>query len=118
MYGLPIDTDLGFLESAVLTQVCIGENETILRFHPSVAIMIASNARIDSPGGEEVAFDSSINLGAAMLLDLGGHVTSASVEPPGTLKLALSSGKILRIMDSWPNFESYTVTNGEKVIVV
>jgi hypothetical protein len=118
MYGLPIDTDLSFLQDAILIQVCIGENETILRLHPGVAIMIASNVRLVTPTGEEQTFETSIGFGSAVLSVLGDNVSSASVEPPGTLKITWSSGHILYIVDSWSDFESYTVTHGEDVIVV
>jgi hypothetical protein len=45
-------------------------------------------------------------------------VTDVSIVPPGTLRLTWSSGHVVDIVDSWKEFESYTVTTDDKVIVV
>jgi hypothetical protein len=49
---------------------------------------------------------------------LGSSISEVSIVPPGTLRLTWSSGHILNVLDSWEEFESYTVTNGDTVIVV
>lgn len=118
MYGLPVETDLSFLRSAALIQVCIGENETILNLHPRISIMIASSVQIVLPSGPPSTLEDPKLIGPAMLPLLGSPIAEVSIVPPGTLRLIWSSGHILDILDSWKEFESYTVTNGDTVIVV
>jgi hypothetical protein len=118
MYGLPVGTDVSFLMESSLVQVCIGENETILNMHPRISIMIASVVRVIPPGGAESAFEDSRQLGTALLPVLGSSVTDVSIVPPGTLRLTWSSGYVIEIIDSWKEFESYTVTNADRTIVV
>jgi hypothetical protein len=57
-------------------------------------------------------------IGRAILPLLGSSISEVSIVPPGTLRLTWSSGHILNVLDSWEEFESYTVTNGDTVIVV
>jgi hypothetical protein len=45
-------------------------------------------------------------------------VAGAAVVQPGTLRLTWSSGHVLDIIDSVEHYESYTVTHGDRVIVV
>jgi Family of unknown function (DUF6188) len=118
MYGLPVDTDVSFLRGSSLLQVCVGENETILNLHSRISIMIASSVSVVPPGGSESTFEEPRQLGPALLPILGSTVTDVSIVPPGTLRLTWSSGHVVDIVDSWKEFESYTVTTDDKVIVV
>lgn len=118
MYGLPFDTDLGFLQDAPLIQVCAGENEMILNLHPNISIMIASSVRITAPRESESAFDDARDIASAMLPLVGSRVTDIAIIPPGTSRLSWSSGHVLDIVDSWREFESYIVSHGDETIVV
>lgn len=50
MYGLPADFDAAFLVELTLIQVCIGENEVLLRFtdesHPSGIVTVIVTADV------------------------------------------------------------------------
>jgi hypothetical protein len=118
MYGLPADTDLSFLKDATLIQVCVGENEIILNLHPQISIMFTAVVRLLNQGGEELVSEESLQLAPALLPLLGSTVADVSIVPPGTLRLAWSSGQVLDLIDSEEHYESYTITNGDKVIVV
>jgi hypothetical protein len=118
MYGLPNDTDLSFLKDATLIQVCVGENEIILNLHPQISIMFTGVVRLVSPGGDEMTSEESLQIAPALLPILGSTVVEVSFVPPGTLRLVWSSGHLLDLIDSEEHYESYTITNGDKVIVV
>ncbi|MGD0020414.1 MAG: DUF6188 family protein [Candidatus Limnocylindrales bacterium] len=125
MNGLPADTDVSFLVGAELVQVCIGQNEVILHFlpagdptGPNPSITIESEVRLVNPDGAEFTLDTPVAIGPALLPLLRVPVTGAFAVPPGTLRLQLSSGHFLDVIDDSEAYESYTVTNGDRVIVV
>lgn len=118
MYGLPNDIDLDFFVGASLIQVCIGENEVIANLHPDISVMIASNVRLDLHEGEIEAFDDAEALGVALLPLLGGAIVDASGAVDGTLRLTWEGGTTIEILDSYREFESYTVRHGAELIVV
>jgi hypothetical protein len=118
VYGLPSDTDLDFLKGSQLIQVSVGENETILRFDPGISIMVASAVHLIEPGRTDANLCDAREVGSRLLPLLGDHIAAAVAIPPGTLRLAWSSGTVLEIIDSWDRFESYTITYGDRVIVV
>jgi hypothetical protein len=118
MYGLPADTDVSFLVGASLLQVCVGENEVIANLHSDMSLMIASTVRVSNRGGAIEAFADAKSLGAALLPLLGCVIREADGTSDGTLRLVWDDGTIVEIVDSWKEFESYTVRNGEKLIVV
>jgi hypothetical protein len=125
MNGLPADTDLTFLVGAELVDVCIGHNEVILHFLPAddptapyPSITIESEVRLVFPNKREFTSDAPLTIGPALLALLRVPITGASAAPPGTLRLQLSSGHVLEVIDSSEHHESYTITNGDRVIVV
>jgi len=118
VYGLPADTDLDFLTGSQLIQVSVGENETILRLEPDISIMVASAVHLIEPDGSDVNLTDAREIGARLLPLLGDQIVAATVIPPGTLRLSWSPGSVLEIIDSWDRFESYTITCGDRVIVV
>ncbi len=126
MHGLAADTDLEFLVGSTLGQVCIGEHQVILNLlprgdpwtDPGTSITVESSVRLEMPTQAEFVSDAKLLLGPALVPLLGATVTDASVVPPGTLRLAWSSGHILDILDSHEHYESYVVQHGDRVIVV
>jgi hypothetical protein len=125
MHGLPADTDLSFLVGAELVQVCIGYNEVVLHFlrpdnptAPYPSITIESEVRLVYPNEREFTSDAPLAIGPTLLPLLRIPITMASAVPPGTLRLQVSSGHVLDVIDAEEHYESYTVTNGNHVIVV
>ncbi|PZS17246.1 MAG: hypothetical protein DLM57_08820 [Pseudonocardiales bacterium] len=118
MYGLPPDVDLSFLDGATLIQVCVGENEVILNFHPDSSIMIASSVQLTGPEYAPRLIESARDTGTALLEVLGGIVSRAAALPAGTTTITWTSGHELQILDTWPQYESYTISHDDVVIVV
>ena len=118
MYGLPLDTDFEFMVGAQLIQVGIGENEVILHFEPPTSITIAGEARLTIDGRLAEQFAGATVIGTALVPLLGDSIREASAHPGGLLRIAWTAGAILELLDSWDRYESYTVTCGDRVIVV
>ena len=118
MYGSLEGQDLSFLIGAQLIQVCIGENDVVLNMHPDVSMMIASNVSVTAKQGETSTLESSLDIGTAMAKLLGSSVVEVTGESDGTLVLGWSLGSVTRILDTWADYESYTIRHGETVIVV
>jgi hypothetical protein len=118
VYGLPEDIDLSFLEGTTLIQVAIGEHEVILNLHPGVSIMAQSTVRLSDPTGPFRTFDDPRAAGAATLTLLGADIAGVAGSTDGTLSIRRQSGWTLEISDDSEADESYTITHGDRVIVV
>jgi len=53
-----------------------------------------------------------------MLALLGDSVQRVAGSTDGTLYLTWESGEVVEIVDTWKEFESYTIHKGDKIIVV
>lgn len=118
MHGLPTNVDLSFLYGVTLLQICIGENEVILNFDQEVSIMVASNLRLTPPQGEAFEVEDAREAGASLLPLLGRSVTDVLGTSDGTLSLTWDVGHLVEILDTWKEFESYTVRHGQSLLVV
>jgi hypothetical protein len=118
MHGLPEDTDLTFFRGAALQQACVGQNEVILRLDPDIEVMVAGDIRMTSAAGVAQLSQTAPRSGCLLVSLLGRVVEAAHPEADGSMKLTWNSGEIVEVLDSFPEFESYTVRSGERVIVV
>lgn len=118
VYGLPADIDLSFLVGTTLTQVCMGQNEFILNFDTGTSIMVASTVRLHGSTTDATEIDSAVEAGKILTAELGASVESASGTEDGTTTIVWSTGTVLSVLDTWPDFESYTITHGSTILVV
>jgi hypothetical protein len=118
MYGLPADVDLTFLTGAMLTQVCVGQNEVILNFDNDSSIMIAGDVRLLPPDQLQQELQEAPAIGAAVVVLLGRTLQSAQGDATGTTTLQWDDGSTLDLRDSWPDWESYTISHSGTTIVV
>jgi len=118
MYGLPPDIDLLFLKEATLLQVCIGENEVVLGFFPQISIMVASTIRVVRPEGSMQTLEDARDAGISLSRLLGDSIQEVAGSTDGTLCLTWGSGEVVEILDTWKEFESYTIQKGDRIIVV
>ena len=49
---------------------------------------------------------------------VGTSVATASVEPEGVLRLRWSNNEVVELLDSWKEYESYTIRYGDRVVIV
>ena len=118
MHGLPSDLDLDFIVHASLLQVCVGQNEVILRFDDEISITIESRFLIRDPQGHEATFEDAPRGAASLVSLLADSVIGVSGEEDGTLRLSFTKGGILEVYDSSKEYESYQIQHGQDIHAV
>jgi hypothetical protein len=79
--------------------------------------MVACDLRLSNPEDQGELINDAPRQGAALIALLGSSVLKAT-GGDGTLTLEMSNGSTLAVYDSWPNYESYTITHTGGTIVV
>lgn len=118
MYGVPPGTDFGFLSGALLLQVCIGENEVILNLDRDISIMIASDVFVEIVGRPAALYKDSRSLAPELLPLVSQAIVDTTCVSNGGLCLTWGNGTMTTLLDTWKDFESYTVRHRERIIVV
>jgi hypothetical protein len=118
MYGLPGNLELDFFRRKTLLQICIGRNDAIFNFDQSVSITVTSSVQLTSPDGNRERFENFPKAACALAGLANQIVLSARGNASGTLTLEFSDGSQLEIFDDSREFESYTIRNGEQLIIV
>jgi hypothetical protein len=111
MYGVPADLDLTFLHGATLIQVCIGQYEVQLHFHPVGSISIEGRWELlDAPG---LRIDGSANGSKTATSHLqrllGEQIVASEVRAPLWFALQFSGGEVLRVYDDSAEYESFSI---------
>ena len=118
MYGLPHNTSLAFFNGKTLLQVCFGAHDLLLNFDGDVSVMVSSSVGCMDSGGAIQRYDDFRDAAPALLTLLNQTVMSAEGGREGTLTLRFDGGRPLAIYDDSKEYESYTIKNGEQLIVV
>ena len=113
MYGLPKDFDGSFLVGRTLETVCFAQFQVYLHFDANITIGIESaySYRTDQVVDVPVQESNLMQL-------LGSTVSAARGDETGTLSLLFSNGDRLQVFDTTKQYESYTISYGDQVIVV
>lgn len=107
MYGIPASTDLNFMAGMSLIQVCVGQNELILRFDEPVEIVVESDMFVHQ-GGVTAHERSDVILG--LIGCLASPITSLFWREDGTIVLFLDERQArIELRDANADYESYTV---------
>lgn len=118
MNVLPTEQELGFLVGSILLQVCIGENEVILRFSEEISITIEARFVVRDSSGIETAFDDARSAASSVVKLLSDTVATVNNLGGRTLRLIFSRGDILEIYGSNEGYESYQIQHGKEIFVV
>ena len=118
MFGLPKDLNLAFFEGKVLLQACFGANDLILNFDGDVSLTVLSSVSCKSSSGIIQQYDDFRQVAPLVMALLNCTVLSAEGDEAGTLTLWFDGGGTLAIHDDSNEYESYTIKNGEQMIVV
>ena len=90
----------------------------ILHFHPTASIMIASDVTLANENSDLHVLELAKDVGVALLSVLGKVVTRATGSSSGDLALTWSDGSVTRILNSWKQFESFTITFPDGFIAI
>ena len=122
MYGLPSGTNLDFIKSTTLIQVCFGPHDLILNFHltvsQTVSISIYSSLAVGRVGTNLLRHTSFEEISREILSLLNKEVLSVSWRPEGTVSLTFEGNDLLEIYDGSLNYESFTISGPAGLIVV
>lgn len=118
MYGLPNDLNLAFFKGKLLLQACFGAHDLILNFDGGVSITVTSSVGCVSSAGSIQHYDDFRQVAPLVLALLNQTILSAEGDQTGTLTLRFDGGGTLAIYDDSNEYESYTIKNGDLMIVV
>ncbi len=118
MYGLPHNINLGFFDGKTLVQVCFGVHDLILNFDDDVSITVTSSLGYVDSSNNIHQHDDFRQIAVIVLALLNQSVLSAEGNDKGTLTLKFDGGGMLTIYDNSKKYESYTIKNGEQMIIV
>ncbi len=118
MYGLPNDIDLGFFNDRTLVQVCFGAHDVIFNFDGDVSIVVTSSIGCADASGNVHRNDDFREIAPSVLGLLNQRISSAAGDDAGTLTMRYANGATVCVYDDSKDYESYTIKNGEQVIVV
>ena len=115
MYGFrqhPVFTRILFAE---LTQVCFGQNETILRLGSNMAITIMADVGVGSTSFRPI---SPTLISSYLLSLLGRKLVRTEVIDESCLDLVFDHGNTLRLFDPSPTYESVVFDVPDASLVV
>lgn len=120
MYGVPSDIHLECLRDSEIVQVCIGEGQVILNFHPSGYISIEGHWELLEPDGRILDSGQEHSARDCFRLHriLGIPIKSFSLNAPSSFTLLFDSGHSLTIYDSSSHYESCTVCLPNQPIII
>jgi hypothetical protein len=108
VYGLDTTRSFDFLNQALLTQVCVGQNELILRFDGDIVLRVESELRVLIAQRDE-RFVDPIEASRAIVSFLGHEVTAARAPSRGSLELHFGPSMLIEVFDSSANYESFSL---------
>jgi hypothetical protein len=113
MFGLPRDFDGTFLVGRTLDLVCFAQFQMYLHFGKDVIITVESAYSFQNDNLVVVPVKQSDLMGL-----IGATVSQVTGSSDGTLTLRFGDGRLLRIYDTSQEYESYSISYGDKVIVI
>lgn len=117
MYGLPAGVDFRFFVHCILTQVCVGAHEVILRFGDELAAIVEGKLGIQLGDAPERVYED-LRLVAVELIQLIEVPVVDVIPEPDLLTLVFGNGCHVRIYDSEAHYESFQIRYGDTLYVV
>lgn len=118
MYRLKSTTDISFLLGVCFEQLCVSSGALTINGDNRISIKIFGSFAVSTSGKAYIRYNGAIDDAVALLPLIGSSVVAAEATIEGGLQIKFSSGAILVIFDDSDQFESFTIEQGEKIIVV
>lgn len=118
MYRLQSDPKIDVLKGETLIQVCFGENDLILNFSGDISIGTYSCIGIALDEQPARRYEDFSAISGDLLKLLSKEVASVSWTKEGTISITFSSGGVVEFYDDSQQFESYTITKPNGLVVV
>jgi hypothetical protein len=118
MYGLRNTEDLSFLIDACVSQIVVSLSALRIDFDQPVRLTIFSAFAVSIADSPLTRFDGSARDSLALFPLISDVVTAASATTSGGLQVNFKSGAVLEVFDDSKQYESFTISNGDQLIVV
>jgi hypothetical protein len=120
MYGVPSDLPLKCLCGSEVIQVCLGEAQVILHFHPAADITIEGHWELFAANGSILDSKQAHATRECYRLHaiLGIPVVSFRIDSPAALTLMFQSGHTLTIYDGSSHYESCTISLPDHPMII
>lgn len=118
MYGLKSTEDLSFLLNACVSQIVVGKSALKIDFDQQTCLAIFSAFATRGANQTKVRFNGSAEDATALFPLIGDIVTDAKATTGGGLQLDFQSGALLEVFDDSKQYESFTISNGDHLIVI
>lgn len=118
MHGLKVpESELNFLLGAILVQVSIGQNDLVLWFDNNASLTVASEISCCYATETRVTFSDFSKAANIICEFLGKTVSGLSIGDEGRALSLKFDGMTLRVLDDSDQYESFTITYGDKTFV-
>ena len=120
MYGVPPDLALDVLHGAEIVQLCVGEHQIILNFHPSGYISMEGHweLRDSSEHILDSAQEHSQRDSYRLHVILNRPITAHILNPPDSFALIFDTGHKLTIYDSSEHYESCAIHLPDQPMII
>jgi hypothetical protein len=118
MYGLKNTIDLSFLLTASVSQVVVSLSALSIDFDKPVRLTIYSTFAVGLSGQPMSQFNGSTEDAQALFPLIGDAISEAKATASGGLQVTFESGSVLEIFDDSEQYESFSIANGDQLIVV
>jgi len=111
MYGVSPDLDLSFLHGAQLIQICLGQHQVQLHFHPIGSVSVEGKWILYDADRCPISESSDLANWRPIQLHrvLGQHIQNTRLSPPDSLTLSFDNGEELQVFDSCRDHESIQI---------
>lgn len=117
MYGLKITENLSFLLNACVSQIVVSQSALKIDFDQQTRLTIFSTFAMKIADQAMMQFNGSTEDAAALFPLIGDVITTAKATTSGGLHLNFKSGALLEVFDDSKQYESFTISNGDQLIV-
>jgi hypothetical protein len=119
MHGFHCSADFAFLRGLEVEQVCLGQYQTSIHFHPQGRISMEGRYvhEITSENRQVIQPRSSCGPNELYRL-LGQSVTDVVVPSDSILRLSFSNGDTLTLIDDTDQYESFVISFNQVEMVV
>jgi len=118
MYGLKNTEDISFLLNACVSQIVVSQSALKIDFDQPIRLTILSAFAVSITGQPMRRFDGSVEDAIALFPLISNVITAAKATTSGGLQVNFSSGAQLEIFDDSKQYESFTISNGDHLIVI
>ena len=117
MYILARDSDLNFLNSQRIIQVCVGENEVIFNFDNNYSITVYSKLSFTQSNIQAFTLTAD-TAGMASLGYIGELIVDYAIDKYSNLVLVFASSKRMAIIAESQEYENYIIRGNSTIVVV